>query len=135
MLKRDKIFFSVLAGVFVVVLLVLLLRSNEIWPMGYEKIDLNSEYAKVSCYRFGKEVKVITDESEIKEFISKIGDVKVRNEDWYDSLRAKIQKKSANSSKYSIVLENKEGKEIRLYLDSKLCKDADIDYVKSFCED
>lgn len=37
MLKRDKIFFSVLAGVFVFVLLVLLLRSNEIWPMGYEK--------------------------------------------------------------------------------------------------
>ena len=65
MLKNDKVILGILCTLLFIIPVCIILRANEIWPMGYEKIDTKAEYTMIIVYNGPKEVNTQTSEEDI----------------------------------------------------------------------
>lgn len=123
-------------GTIAVIAVLLILRYNEVFPMGYQSIGLDGEYVKIQCVRYGKEVvNEITDTAKIEECVSKINEFEVREPDWFDALVGKdgTPKKGylGGEQKVLLVFIESKGRETTLEFPYYMSKNMDMNYIRS----
>lgn len=133
MLKSDKVILGILCTLLFIIPVCIILRANEIWPMGYEKLDTKAEYTKIICYNGPKEVNTLTSEEDIKDCLDHLSGIQTRESDWYDYLKS-LSKKMLGSPLYRITLVKKDKSKKTIDIPSQYTKNADMDYIGQICE-